>query len=320
MGISDIGISESDVPTRLKIVNILPTALVIAVISALVLAGAPAHAPDYGKFLDRAEDIGWPVLAASVVATLLLSLLLQPLELASVRVLEGYWSESGPIGRLNSLGLWVQNRRRDRLDWRVRQLPKSHPANAAASQRMQTFPIALPVLPTALGNILRGMEERAGQPYALDVVHWWPRLYLTLSEDVVKKVDNYRNQLDTACRLCIACGLAAIVTAVLLIQSGIWLGVPASFALLAVLAYRAALHAAMSYGVAVCATVDIFRLKLLQAAKIELPGNSREEVRLNKALNAYWGRTESDENLEPVNYSVTDSDLGLLNLGEERST
>jgi len=312
VSISDIGISEADLPTRLKIVNLLPVTLVVAALGILLLAGAPAQQPDYNRFLENAHKVGWPVLVAASVTAVVVGILLQPLELASVRLLEGYWRTTGPLACLTSLGTWIQIRRRDRFAW-IRDKLDGTPDGIAADIEMQNFPTRFPVLPTALGNRLRGMEERAGEPYKLDVIHLWPRLYLVLEDDVLKKVDIYRNQLDTSCRLCIACGFAAVATGALLLSAGLWLALPAAFALLAVLAYRAALHAAASYGVAVCATVDVYRLKLLQTAKIRLPANWSDECNLNERLSVYWARRGRGLQ-ESVDYSQTDNDLGILKL------
>ena len=146
MSISDIGISEADLPTRLKIVNLLPVTLVVAALGILLLAGAPAQQPDYNRFLENAHKVGWPVLVAASVTAVVVGILLQPLELASVRLLEGYWRTTGPLACLTSLGTWIQIRRRDRFAW-IRDKLDGTPDGIAADIEMQNFRPVSPSCP-----------------------------------------------------------------------------------------------------------------------------------------------------------------------------
>jgi len=311
MSLGDLGLSEADLSPRLKLVNLLPSALLIATVGALVLSGAPQHAPSLDALQRITEPLGWTTGVIAAVGAAVLGLMLQPLELASIRLLEGYWRANGPLAGLGKFGFWLQKRRRSQLEW-VRQRLKYDDA-ALASQAddvlRSSFPMELSLLPTTLGNRLRAMEERAGRPYGLNIIVTWPRLYFILPEDALRKVNEYRNQLDISSRLCITFGLAGVITAVLLLRFGWWLMLPTTFFALSWFAYRSAVEAASSYGVAVTAAIDVYRLKLLQALRTRMPQNSDEERTVNYALTEYWERRGGTP--PTVEYSLTDTDVGL---------
>ena len=68
-----------------------------------------------------------------------------------------------------------------------------------------------------------------------------------------------RDQLDIAARLCITLLLATVVSGALLLTHGWWLALPAVTALLAWVAYRAAIQAAVAYGEEVAVAFDLHR-------------------------------------------------------------
>jgi hypothetical protein len=115
--LSALGFTDADLSPRLKFVNVLPSLLLMATVGGLLLSGAPDRAPDFGTMMDNAKDYGWTGAVVSTAGALVAGLLLQPLELASIRMLEGYWSPVGPLGAVGRLGAWIQHRRRSRLRW-----------------------------------------------------------------------------------------------------------------------------------------------------------------------------------------------------------
>jgi len=306
--VPDLVVAE-DLTTRQKFVNLIPALLAVGIVETLILAGAPKKAPEVGRLLDRIEAYGWVGGAVLLIGSVLLALLLEPLELATIRFLEGYWSPFGPLARAGRFGIWMQERRRSRLQW-IRDKAPDGEEKRHAVLRLDDLPRRRPLLPTALGNSLRAMEERAGLPYGMDALVAWPRLYYALPEATLKLVAEGRNQLDTAARLCLSLALSAMVSSGLLLRHRWWLLAPLAMILLAGVAYRAAVAAAGVYGSAVCAAFDVHRLSLLQMMRIDLPPTLSAERKINATLNALWKRASIPTG--DITYSKTDTDVGLF--------
>ena len=132
-----------------------------------------------------------------------------------------------------------------------------------AASELRLLPPREHVMPTQLGNALRAAEVRAGEPYGLDAVVAWPRLYPLLSDPVRAVVDGQRDALDVNARFCAVFGAAAAISAALLVTHGWWLLVAAGWLVLSWLAYRATVAAALAYGEAIRTAVDLHRFTLL---------------------------------------------------------
>jgi hypothetical protein len=143
------------------------------------------------------------------------------------------------------------------------------------------------VMPTRLGNALRAAELRAGEPYGLDAVVAWPRLYPLLSEPVRALVDGQRDALDLNARFCAVFAAAAVIAAALLAAHGWWLLVAVGCLVLAWLAYRSAVAAAIAYGEGIRTAVDLHRFSLLQALHLPLPATPEEERALNGKVSRF---------------------------------
>ncbi|MEV6491006.1 hypothetical protein AB0M20_20690 [Actinoplanes sp. NPDC051633] len=301
-------VGAGDFTTRQKFVNLVPALLSIGVVSILIVAGAPDQAPTIGRLTGRVKEYGWTGAAFITAGSVLAALLLEPLELASIRLLEGYGSPRGLIGRIRGHGVWMQQRRKERFEWIL-----SNTADVAerrhAAQMVNRMPFESALLPTSLGNRLRHMEEQAGKPYELISLRAWPRLYLVLPESTQKVVADGRNQLDTAARLCLSLALTSVVVLGLLFRHGWWMLAALALFLLSCLAYRSAVEAAGVYATAVFAAYDVHRLKLLQAMHLNIPSGLLAERELNDDLMSLWRRP----NVHPfdIPYGRTDSDVGV---------
>ncbi|MEU4089655.1 hypothetical protein [Streptomyces aureus] len=308
--LSTLGLTDADLTPRLKFVNILPTVVFLMVIGALWLSGAPAYPPTLTVLIENARRASWPAALGLTSAALVTGLLLQPLELASIRFLEGYWSTTGPLRGLGKRGRWIQQRRKDRLVWLNERLGDSAHKELVehVPRELAVFPVKQPVLPTALGNRLRAAEEKAGAVYSLDATLTWPRLYFVLPQDVLRFVSQSRNELDTAVRLCLSFALTSVASAALLLRHPVWLALPAAFALLSALAYRTALHAAQAYGVTFTSVIDVYRLRLLKEMSVRMPADSDEEREINDNLRLLWNREGLLE--DPVRYDDPSPPVG----------
>ena len=161
-------------------------------------------------------------------------------------------------------------------------------ADAALRLRRTYPPEPLPLLPSALGNVLRAAEYRAGRPYGLDAVLTWPRLYPLLSAPVKAAVDDLRLQLDLAVRFTAMFVLAAIASAALLATHGWWLLVPVGALVLAWISSRGAIAAAGAYGGAVEVAFDLTHLELRKALHQSCPPDRETERILNRSLTDFF--------------------------------
>jgi hypothetical protein len=301
-------LASVDFPFRFKVVNVVPVAAVLLMVGAVVLAGAPGEPPQRQVLLGNAREFGWAGAAGALAAIVVIALLAEPLELASIRFLEGYWPTSGPLGRIHAAGLRSQQRRFTRLTFLADRSTDLELRHLAAVQRDEQFPPEIGrLLPTALGNRLRAFEDRAGQAYGVEAVPWWPRLHHVLPDQVRGTVDRHRDQLDVASRLTIAWAVGAVALAGLLAPHWTWWWLPALSAALSWFAYRSALGAAGVYGTAVTAAIDVYRLHLLQEMRIRPPADTDAERVVNEKLLLLW---LGDDEVN-VQYQTTDSDHNL---------
>jgi hypothetical protein len=292
MSVADLIGFGRDLGTRFALVGMVPGGLLAVFVLALLWSGAPDEAPDLDVMLDHARGLdGWEA-GLLVVAVGVSALLLQPLQLGLVRLLEGYWPAwAGPF---TARGRRRQRARFDALA--AVSAPRPEPPGpeeliamgAADAQLRRSFPAdPAALLPTRLGNVLRAAESRAGEPYGLDAVVAWPRLYPLLSDSVRAVVDDQRDGLDLAARFCAVFAAAAAVSAGLLLTAGWWLLVPAACLALAWLSYRGAVAAAVAYGEGIRAAIDLHRFDLLTALRLPLPATLEQERAINEQLSLF---------------------------------
>jgi hypothetical protein len=192
---------------------------------------------------------------------------------------------------LSGISIGVQRRRVERLQRTVNRPARSvfdALRQDVAASHLDGYPedVSL-LLPTRLGNALRAAEAQAGQRYGLETVTVWPRLHVVLSDRMEEILADLRDQLDIAARLCAVLLLATLISAGLLFRYGWWLLVPATTALLAWLAYRAAVQAAISFGEQLYVAFDLHRFDLLRELHLPLPRTPGEELEFNQRLSEF---------------------------------
>ncbi|SFT31449.1 hypothetical protein [Streptomyces sp. ok210] len=272
---------------RLFLVGYLPTYAAALFILVLIWAGAPGDLR-FARAWQISASLGLGETVFIALGIVLVTVVLQPLQLRLVRILEGEWPSWAA-----RLGTAWQRRIRDRLA-RAAELPPDNSADLeiqragrAGTLLATRFPTHH-LRPTALGNVLAAMEESAGAQYGWDAVVAWPRLYPSLDAPVRAIVDEQRNGLDAAVRLTVTAAAVAPVTAVLLMQSGWWLLLAAIPAFLSGLSYSAAFNAAMAYREAVHTAFDLHRFDLLDRLHLPLPADQAAERPANEALCDMW--------------------------------
>jgi hypothetical protein len=278
---------------RFSLVSYFPTYAAVAFVLLLLWSGAPAQPPDLGRAIATARslDAADALLLALVIT--LLAVLLHPLQLPLVRLLEGYWHRP-PLRWLAGPAIRRQQRLWDEFVRRTEVGEQPTPAAVQEAGRAlwaweRRFPrLREDVLPTALGNALRAMEDRAGRPYGLGTIVAWPRLYPLLGETVRAVVDDRRDAVDLAVRLAATAAVTGVIAAALLVRHGSWLLVALVPFLVAWTSYRSAVVAAMAYGEAVRVAFDLHRLDLYTALHLELPHDPAAERKLGASLSDHW--------------------------------
>ncbi|MEU9374261.1 hypothetical protein AB0D94_10875 [Streptomyces sp. NPDC048255] len=282
-----------DGSVRFFSVAYLPTYAGALFVLLLLWAGAPGadFAPRRAWRTATGVSAGqavWIALGATLVA-----LVFQPFQLAVMRLLEGGWPDALGAGLCRRL----QRRRKARLAARAEQagLPRDpspelvQRAGAAAARLRSRYPLPDHLLrPTALGNVLAALRDTAGRDHGWDAAVAWPRLYPVLGDRSRAVVDDCRDSLDGAARLCVTGAVTALVSAGLLLSSGWWLLLALVPAAVAVLAYHGAVQAALGYGDAVRAAIDLHRFDLLEALHLPLPDSLEEERTLAQQLCRHW--------------------------------
>jgi hypothetical protein len=313
--LEELGVSK-DLGLRFNLVGFVPTALLALLVLALVASGLPNHDPDPGRILRAAGQLSGTQLVVVFLVVLVLSLILYPFQLSLVRLLEGYWEATGFGTAMAAIRIEVHRRERERLLERaytpLSPTTGTPTSNALEEERLQRVarrrlesgypPDEERLLPTRLGNALRAFEDQVGQRYGLETVVVFPRLTPYLSDPVRAALDDLRDQLDIAARLCVTLLLATVLSGVLLLAHGWWLVLPATTALLAWVAYRSAIQAAVAYGEEVAVAFDLHRFEMLRGLHFALPDAAAAELTLNEQVSRFLAERRSLEDLSPGDY------------------
>jgi len=261
--------------------------------------GLLAYADRYGRkgLTDWWTARSTPEQAAVLVGGLLLvaftASVVERSQETVLRMVEGYWPPplrglrfvlarrwEGRVGRLEERWQALA----ERCEGDPTRLPPRERAEYARLDAERTRLPADPahLMPTRVGNLLRAAEEYPQVRYGLAAGVCWPRLWLLLPKEVREELGSARGRLDEAARL-FAWGLLFVVW-------GVW----AWWAVLvgvvvALLAYRGMVTAALIYGELVRAAFDLYRFALYEALKWPLPERA-EEAAAGRRLTEYLHR------------------------------
>ncbi|MGB9873080.1 MAG: hypothetical protein ACPLYD_15665 [Anaerolineae bacterium] len=241
--------------------------------------------------LSALEQVGWLVAALLVLNAS--AALMERLRLPLLRLLEGYWP--WPLKALEAPLIARARRRaqRQRERWSALMLkreqapltPRERDELARLEQsRLDAPPDLSDLRPTALGNILRGVERRIAHRYGLDPVLLWPRLWLLLPEDARQEIAAARQSLD---RLAEAWGWG-----LLFLLWTFWQPWAALVALIwMLLAANLARSPARTFAVLVQSAFDLYRWRLYEALRWPLPEEKGPtEIAAGQALTRYVQR------------------------------
>ncbi len=251
--------------------------------------------------------------ALLILVSAAISITLQPMQFRLVQLLEGYWGPRA-LAAPFAAGVWLQERRYDRLQGQL----TARPGKTATGQRLQQerrvaaeaalltrMPARDRLLPTALGNVLRAMEDRGGARYGMEAIAMWPRLYPVLPKERAQALEDEVVQLDVSARLTVTwviaglfCALRAATSLEASARHPGWLVLIGLVLLAGWLSYRAAIESALAHGLDVEITLDLYRDYLLDAMRMpqvsQLSDESRQFQQLAALYRTYTPHHEID--------------------------
>ncbi|MFJ9207843.1 hypothetical protein [Streptomyces sp. NPDC102264] len=262
---------------RLLFTSALPALVFSAVLLGIGLeaaAGADARsAAELGSGLgsalagwsDRPASVRSVHAAGFVLAVTLLTALLAAHRVTLLRWAEGYWP--GRLGR--RLGARRASRH-ERVRARLRGDVRAGSPDAYETLYLH-YPLpGMPVLPTRLGNVLRGAEDYPRTRYGIDAVLVWPRLFPLLPASFTAAFASSRARLDAALAATALSGVFTVAaTGGTVVGGSPWLAAVSlvAGALGALTGYRAALTAAVVHGQQIRVAFDLYRGLLLDTAR-----------------------------------------------------
>lgn len=289
-----------------SVAALLPGLFLTLWLSALVASGAVTGSPSLtslGHSFDSLAHAAWLIIIAIAAG-----LFVHPLQFSIIQLFEGYWG-AGRLGVAAAHFRVVHYRRRERhLDETIAgaqqrmaeesagedylldnergdRLMYAYIQNQEALRLHGRYPAEQRrIMPTRLGNALRGYEDAAGRPYGLDALQVVPYLSVMATPDQLSYLRGAREELDTTVSLCAACLLAALISVGFLVTDRFWLLAALIPYGLAYISYRGALVAAEEYGTALSVVVGLSRFDLYRQLHLPLPKSVREERRRNVEL------------------------------------
>lgn len=288
-----------------SVVSVVPTALFVFYMFALLSSGAWGGAPSLQDVSDAVQDISLGQASVLLLVTLAVALFLHPLQFAFVQLLEGYWGRSRIARTLAARRILQVRRQFEALAVRHHAAREPldviplHEQNAEDQKHlvpglvdadafyaaMQGFPPEQRrLLPTRLGNMLRAHEDRAGAQYGLQAPLIHPHLVLHAPKEHVAFIADARELLDLSVRVCTLAVVAGVLTFVVLFPHGAWLLATLGPYAVAYVAYRGAVVAANQYGRSVATVIDLDRFELYEQLRIPLPKTLAQERERNEDL------------------------------------
>src|SRR5215813_1253105 len=241
-GVIDIGTGvAASIGRYFSVVSFIPSAIYVLYVYLLIASGSWQHPPDWNGAVASLGRLGLTGIAALVLSSIALGLLIHPIQFALVQFFEGYWGtwpipqalRRQRIVRYQKLIRELNRQERDAKDRQVRWKDAGYKPNAfslvpvrsqydEAHRAREFFPKMNEVMPTRLGNVLRRTESDAGSQYGLDALQAVQHLLLIAPAAHVEYVNDQRSQLDLAVRMTFISAVASATAVLFLWPYGLW--------------------------------------------------------------------------------------------------
>jgi hypothetical protein len=259
-----------------------------AALAAYCIRFGPADVSDY---VERLNNSGRIVLLLGVLVLVVSSAaVLESLEPAFLRLLEGYWPDMAEADRVKRTAAWRE--RYEQLNARWRQLARrfNHLSDVERYEyRKLDRDLALfpedpgRIMPTRLGNVMVAAELHCQRRYGLAAALMWSRLWLILPDDVRKEVAAAQHAFNLRIRGCawsLAIGLLGFIAplffAISLITT-LW-------------SYRQAVAAGSAFGQVVSAAYDLHARDLVRGFGMEPAPGDVLDPSIGRALTLFVRR------------------------------
>lgn len=294
-----------------SLVSALPSAMLIAWTVLLVESGAWSGRPDLAAAVHGFSEIGVGGAAGLALASLVLGVVLHPIQFAFVQFLEGYWGLSRFARRMRFIRIRYHGERLERLreestrlavqiadlqERRIRGreaekdlLERSITELTSVNDEIERLLAMAPTthratMPTRLGNVLRRYEWTVGKAYGIATIITVPYLSRVAAPGDMDYVNDQRSQLDLAVRMTIVSFAATGLAVLFFARHGLWLLVAILPYLAGYVSYRGAVVAAGEYGRALGVLITLNRFELYDRLRLEPLANTDEERRRNEDL------------------------------------
>jgi hypothetical protein len=304
-GVVDIGTGiATSIGRYFSVVSFIPSAIYVLYVYLLIASGSWHHPPDWDAAVVSLGHLGLTGIAALVLSSVALGLLIHPIQFALVQFFEGYWG-TWPVPQVlrrqrivryqeRFQKLKTKKRTPHNLEarWRLAgyeptslSLVPVHSEFEEADRVLSSFPKKIDeVMPTRLGNVLRRTESETGSQYGLDALQAVQHLLLIAPAAHVDYVNDQRSQLDLAVRMTFMSAVAVVTTLLFLCMDRFWTLLAIVPYGLTYLSYRGSVVAATHYAAAIDVLVNLNRFALYQQLHLPVPANAAEEKAMNEAL------------------------------------
>ncbi|WP_151480903.1 hypothetical protein [Streptomyces albicerus] len=165
------------------------------------------------------------------------------------------------------------------------------------------------LMATELGNALLRAERLSGDRYGLDIMRTYPRIYPFVSERLNSAVTQQMDLIASTASLCVSLAICTVATLPLVLRLDVWSLLPLLPAVMAVLAYRGAVAAALYHAELLCAVFDLHRFDLVKAFHYKPETNALEFVQMNEQISQFLAQDDSRFDNgglkdEPMDHSV----------------
>ncbi len=311
-----------------SVLTVIPSTLLVSYLYALAQADPWTGRVEWARAGRAFTDLGLGGVAVLALVSLLVGLLLHPLQFSLVQFCEGYWGTSRSAqAAMNRRILYHRKVRASLLRLQgaglrrlidagqspnhpdARQVDAEHLPDLSAYGEASRLILRYPrrrndVRPTRLGNVLRRYEADAGARYNLPGVTITPHLTVVAAPADLAYLNDQRTLLDLTVRLVVLSALATACTGIALWRCGLWLLLMLVPYTATYLFYRGAVGVAEGYGTALMVLIDMNRLALYDRLGMVRPPDMGAERTMNAAL----GRLLRD--LEPQNLPLAPQAAG----------
>ena len=172
------------------------------------------------------------------------------------------------------------------------------------------------ILPTYFGNYLLSAEKYASLTYGMDVIFWWPRIWLILSDAEREEIEETLTPIITLLNAIFFLVIGAIWTVFFIIMQivntakfsshTVWTAGCEIFVLLGLVGiiyalYQFAIMQTLPYGDNIRAVVDLHRFDLLKSLHQKMPPDIKEEKTSWKKLEE-WVWVQNFSSAEPYEH------------------